>query len=91
MELKGYQIAALEAFVHWRDALAEEKVRSETAIAALKRDHMGDFNAICLKGEVIFDRKMGELLKRTVETFGHDDFAMARVGHEAMTEWMRAG
>ena len=36
MELKEYQIAALEAFTRWRDAMAEERVRSETAIAALK-------------------------------------------------------
>ena len=36
MELKDYQIAALKAFVRWRDALAEARAESETAIAALK-------------------------------------------------------
>ena len=36
MELKDYQVAALEAFVRWRDALAEAQVKSETAIAALE-------------------------------------------------------
>ncbi len=36
MELKEYQMAALEAFTRWRDALAAQKVNSETAIAALE-------------------------------------------------------
>ena len=36
MELKDYQVAALEAFVRWRDALAEARAKSETAIAALE-------------------------------------------------------
>ena len=36
MELKDYQAAALEAFVRWRDALAEAQAKSETAIAALE-------------------------------------------------------
>ena len=36
MELKDYQVAALEAFVRWRDALAEAQDKSETAIAALE-------------------------------------------------------
>ena len=57
----------------------------------LERDHTGEFVAISLEGEIILDRKMGKLLKRAIEAFGHDNFAMARVGHEAMTEWMRAG
>ena len=36
MELKEYQIATLEAFVRWRDALAEARAKSDTAIAALQ-------------------------------------------------------
>ena len=36
MELKNYQVAALEAFVSWRDALIEAGTKSETAIAALE-------------------------------------------------------
>ena len=36
MELKDYQAAALESFVRWRDALADERAKSETAIAALE-------------------------------------------------------
>ena len=36
MELKNYQAAALDAFVRWRDALAEAQGKSETAISALE-------------------------------------------------------
>ena len=36
MELKDYQVAALDAFVRWRDALAEAQAGSETAVAALE-------------------------------------------------------
>ena len=36
MELKDYQIAALEAFVRWRDTLAKARAESETAVAALE-------------------------------------------------------
>ncbi len=36
MELKDYQIAALEAFVRWRDSLEEAQAKSETDTAALE-------------------------------------------------------
>ena len=36
MELKNYQVAALDAFVGWRDQLAESQMQSETATAALE-------------------------------------------------------
>ena len=36
MELKNYQVAALDAFVSWRDALLQEAANSETAITALE-------------------------------------------------------
>ena len=36
MELKHYQVAALDAFVRWRDALDAAQAESETAIAALE-------------------------------------------------------
>ncbi len=36
MELKEYQIAALDAFVRWRDALEAERDKSEETIAALQ-------------------------------------------------------
>ena len=36
MELKDYQVAALEAFVRWRDALAEARTEADETIAKLK-------------------------------------------------------
>ena len=36
MELKGYQSAALNAFVRWHDALEEARIKSKTAADALK-------------------------------------------------------
>ncbi len=43
------------------------------------------------KGEIILDKRLGELLKQATDTFGHDNFAMARVGHDAMAEWLHVG
>ncbi len=37
MELKDYQVAALEAFARWRDALTGAQLKSQTDIEALKR------------------------------------------------------
>ena len=71
--------------------LSEQRRLYERYGKPLEKDHSGEFVAISLEGEVILDRKMGTLLKRAIEAFGHDNFAMARVGHEAMTEWMWAG
>ena len=76
----------------WIDRkLSEQRRLYERYGKALEGEHTGEFVAISLEGEIILDRKMGKLLKRAVETFGQDNFAMARVGHEAMAEWMRAG
>ena len=71
--------------------LKEQRRLYEQYGEALEKEHTGEFVAISLEGEIILGRKMGKLLKRAVETFGQDNFAMARVGHEAMVEWMRAG
>ena len=36
MELKNYQVAALEAFASWRDALMDAGAKSETTVATLE-------------------------------------------------------
>ncbi len=36
MELKDYQTSVLDAFVRWRDALADAQAKSETSVAALE-------------------------------------------------------
>ena len=57
----------------------------------LEKKHKGEFIAISLEGEIILDKRLGELLKQATDTFGHDNFAMARVGHDAMAEWLHVG
>ena len=54
----------------------------------LEKEHTGEFVAISLDGDIILGRREGEILKRALDTFGRDNFAMARVGHEAMAEWL---
>ena len=56
----------------------------------LEDDHTGEFVAISLDGDILLDRRMGKLLRRATETFGPDNFALARVGHDTMIEWMGA-
>ena len=56
----------------------------------LEKEHTGEFVAISLDGDIILDRRLGDLLMRAIDTFGRDNFAMARVGHEAMAEWSHA-
>ena len=41
MELKDYQVAALEAFVRWRDALAEAQDRSQDETIAIAQEDAG--------------------------------------------------
>ena len=57
----------------------------------LEKEHKGEFVAIGLHGHVLLDRRLGDLLKRAIDTFGPDNFAMARVGHDAMAEWLHVG
>ena len=57
MELKNYQVAALDAFVRWRDVLAEAQAESETAIAALE-----SVNADVPKTRAITQRARGRPL-----------------------------
>ena len=54
----------------------------------LEKEHTGEFVAISLDGDIILGHREGEILKRSLDTFGRDNFAMARVGHKAMVEWL---
>ena len=55
---------------------------------SLEKEHTGEFVAISLDGEIILGRREGETLKCALDTFGRDNFVMARVGHKAMAEWL---
>ena len=70
--------------------LAEQRRLYEQYGKRLEPEHTGEFVAISLDGEIILGDRLGELLKRAIDTFGRDNFAMARVGHEVMAEWFHA-
>ena len=73
------------------EKLAEQRRLYDLYGKQLEAEHTGEFVAISLNGEILLDRRLGELLKRAIDTFGPDNFAMARVGHEAMAEWLHVG
>ena len=74
---------------NWIDQKLEEQHRLyEQYGKPFEKDHTGEFVAISHDGETILGKRMGKLLKRAIDTFGRDNFAMARIGHETMTEWL---
>ena len=70
------------------DQLAEERRLYDLYAKHLEPEHNGKFVAISLDGKVIVGKRDGEVLKRAVDMFGRGRFAMARVGHEVMHEWV---
>ena len=53
----------------------------------LEANHAGEFVAISMDGEILLGERDGETLRRALDKFGRGNFAMARVGSEAMHEW----
>ena len=70
------------------DQLAEERRLYDLYAKHLEPEHNGKFVAISFDGEVIVGKRDGEVLKRAMDMFGRGRFAMARVGHEVMHEWV---
>jgi hypothetical protein len=54
----------------------------------LEKDHQGDFIAINADGQVILGKSLTEVMIKAVEKFGTGNFALARVGHEAVWKWV---
>jgi hypothetical protein len=50
----------------------------------LEQEHQGKFIAINSGGQVILGKSMTEVMLKAVEKFGRENFALARVGHEAV-------
>ena len=71
--------------------LEEQRQLYEKFGKPLEKEHKGEFIAISLEGEILLDRRLGELLKQAIDEFGPDNFAMARVGHDSMAEWLHVG
>lgn len=79
-------------YQEWLERKCEEQRRLyEKYGRPLEKEHKGEFVAISLEGEILLDKRLGELLKQAIDTFGPDNFAMARVGHDAMAEWLHVG
>ena len=71
----------------WMERKLEEQRRLYDLYGRpLEKEHTGEFVAISLDGDIILGRREGDILKRALDTFGRDNFAMARVGHKAMVE-----
>ena len=71
-----------------KDQLAEERRLYNLYANHLEPEHNGKIVAISFDGEIILDKREGEVLKSAVDKFGRGNFAMARVGHEVMHEWV---
>jgi hypothetical protein len=54
----------------------------------LEKDHQGEFIAINPDGQVIPGKSLTEVMIKAVEKFGRENFALARVGHEAVWKWV---
>ena len=73
----------------WLERKLEEQNRLyEKYGKPLENKHKGEFVAISLDGEILLERRLGDLLKQAIDTFGPDNFVMARVGHDALAEWL---
>ena len=81
----------MTAYQDWIERKSEEQRRLyERYGKPLEEKHTGEFVAISLEGKILIDRKIGKVLRLATDAFGPDNFAIARIGHEAMTEWMNA-
>ena len=73
----------------WLSRKAEQKKRLyEQYGKAFEKDHNGEYLAISEDGRTILGDRLGEVLHAAVDRFGHDNFALARVGHETVEEWL---
>ena len=76
----------------WMERKLEEQRRLYKMYGKpLEKEHKGEYVAISPDGEIILDNRLGEVLALAVETFGQDNFALARVGHDTMAEWLHVG
>ena len=69
--------------------LAEQRRLYDLYAKHLEPEHTGEFVAISLDGEIILGKREGEVLKRALDTFGRDNFALARVGQDVVHDWIR--
>ena len=73
----------------WLAQKAKQKKRLyEQYGKPFEKDHNGEYLAISEDGRTILGDRLGEVLHTAVDTFGRDNFALARVGHETVEKWL---
>ena len=72
----------------WLEKKATEQERLyEQYGKPLEKKHTGEYVAISLDGQTILGQRLGELLREAVDSFGSDNFAIAKVGHDTVERW----
>ena len=73
----------------WLAKKAKQKKRLyEQYGKPFEKDHHGEDLDISEDGRTILGDRLGEVLQTAVNTFGRDNLALARVGHETVEEWL---
>ena len=65
----------------------EQKRLYEKYGKPLEQAHKGEYVAISKEGNTLLGIGLGELLRQAVDTFGSDNFAIAKIGHDAVETW----
>ncbi len=78
--------SSLEEWKDWR----EEKDRHLYAKYGkpLEKKHTGEFVAIGSDGQTILGDSTTDVMPKAVKKFGGGKFALARIGHDALGEWL---
>ena len=73
----------------WFTEKAEQKRRLyQQHGKPLEKEHTGEYVAISTDGRTILGTRIGQVLRQAVDTFGRDNFALARVGHDTLAQWL---
>ncbi len=68
----------------WLKIIERDDALYEKYARPLEAEHKGEFVAIGLNGELIQKRYLNEALAAAVERFGNENFALKRVGYDAL-------
>ena len=73
----------------WLSHRAEERRRLyERYGKLLEKDHSGEYVAISLDGRTTVGQRVGDVLKRAIDSFGSGNFVLARIGHHTFGQWL---
>jgi hypothetical protein len=73
----------------WLSHRAEERQRLYQQYGKpLEKEHSGEYVAISFDGQTIVGQRSGEVLKRSVDTFGSGNFVLSRIGYQTFGRWL---